>query len=239
VRLTLHAHALAHCYNHAQQGDTLQAAVTQFFHNGDCLRVDVIPPLLRLLEDLAAAIKASPKCRFYSSSLLLIYDGAGAVHCCSTHDSSSSSSANSSSTNSGTTAAAAAGATGKSSNSDGTKHRKHSTNSSSNSSSTTTNSSGSSRAKQPFTDPAAGASPAAAGSGAPAQVDVRMIDFANSLCTSRAALAGAAGGAASYDSGLDALHPEDGCLLGLRNIIAVLTEIHRGATCAATSPPSR
>jgi Inositol polyphosphate kinase len=198
--------------------------VTQFFHNGDCLRVDVIPPLLRLLEDLAAAIKASPKCRFYSSSLLLIYDGAGAVHCCSTHDSSATSG-----TSSRTVAAAAA--SGKSSNSDGTKHRKHSTNSSSNSSS--------SRAKQQFTDPAAGASPATVGSDSPAQVDVRMIDFANSLCTSRAALAGAAGGAASYDSGLDALHPEDGCLLGLRNIIAVLTEIHRGATCAATSPPSR
>jgi Inositol polyphosphate kinase len=214
--------------------------VTQFFHNGDCLRVDVIPPLLRLLEDLAAAIKASPKCRFYSSSLLLIYDGAGAVHCCSTHDSSS----NSSSFVNSSSAAAAAAASGKSSNSDGSKHRKHSSSNISSSSSSSSSSSdtttASSRAKQQFADPAAAGALTAAGSGdSPAQVDVRMIDFANSLCTSRAALAGAAGGAASYDSGLDALHPEDGCLLGLRNLIAVLSEIHRGASCAATSPPSR
>lgn len=47
-----------------------------FFDNGICFRSDILPPLVRMLEDLRASIKALPSYRYFSSSLLVLYDGA-------------------------------------------------------------------------------------------------------------------------------------------------------------------
>lgn len=123
-------------------GDTLEAAFTQFFYNGQQIRVDAIPPLLHLLEGLATILQSTSSCRFYSSSLLIIYDGA----------------------------IPAAGVTG------------------------------------------------------PPMVDVRLIDFANSLCT----LNPNHPPPSSFDAGHDgSVHPADGCMLGIQNIIELLKKIQR------------
>mmetsp|Transcript_11064 Transcript_11064/g.16500 ORF Transcript_11064/g.16500 Transcript_11064/m.16500 type:complete len:436 (-) Transcript_11064:62-1369(-) len=123
------------------QGETLESAIEEFFFDGESLRLDVIPPLLDLLVNLSTAIEtARSNCRFYSSSVLLIYDGA-------TH---------------------------------GDNFISH----------------------KP-------------------KVDVRMIDFANSLSTvSKTCL---------KDSSkfTNFHHPEDGCLLGIRNLVNILEGIHR------------
>lgn len=47
-----------------------------FFHNGICLRSDLFPILVAMLEDLQASIEALPTFRYYSCSLLIAYDGA-------------------------------------------------------------------------------------------------------------------------------------------------------------------
>ncbi|KAM3877525.1 inositol hexakisphosphate kinase 2-like [Diretmus argenteus] len=50
-------------------------ALFQFFHNGRKLRQELLSPVLRRLRDMQAALEACESYRFYSSSLLIIYDG--------------------------------------------------------------------------------------------------------------------------------------------------------------------
>lgn len=47
-----------------------------FLHNGVCFRSDLIPSLLSMVQELKMIIKRQASYRFYSSSLLIIYDGA-------------------------------------------------------------------------------------------------------------------------------------------------------------------
>uniref|UniRef100_A0A3Q3VR72 Kinase n=1 Tax=Mola mola TaxID=94237 RepID=A0A3Q3VR72_MOLML len=51
-------------------------ALFQFFHSGRRLRHELLSPVLRRLRDMQAALQACESYRFYSSSLLIIYDGA-------------------------------------------------------------------------------------------------------------------------------------------------------------------
>lgn len=50
-------------------------ALCQFFHNGRHLRQELLSPVLRRLREMQAALEACESYRFYSSSLLVIYDG--------------------------------------------------------------------------------------------------------------------------------------------------------------------
>ncbi|XP_028262628.1 inositol hexakisphosphate kinase 2-like [Parambassis ranga] len=51
-------------------------ALFQFFHSGRHLRHELLSPVLSRLRDMKAALEACESYRFYSSSLLIIYDGA-------------------------------------------------------------------------------------------------------------------------------------------------------------------
>ncbi|XP_054640776.1 inositol hexakisphosphate kinase 2-like [Dunckerocampus dactyliophorus] len=51
-------------------------ALLQFFHSGRRLRHELLSPVLCRLRDMQAALEACESYRFYSSSLLIIYDGA-------------------------------------------------------------------------------------------------------------------------------------------------------------------
>lgn len=51
-------------------------ALYQFFHSGQRLRHELLSPVLRRLRDMQSALEACESYRFYSSSLLIIYDGA-------------------------------------------------------------------------------------------------------------------------------------------------------------------
>ncbi len=50
-------------------------ALYQFFHDGRRLRRELLSPVLRRLREMQAALEACESYRFYSSSLLIIYDG--------------------------------------------------------------------------------------------------------------------------------------------------------------------
>lgn len=50
-------------------------AIYQFFHDGRRLRHELLSPVLRRLREMQAALEACESYRFYSSSLLIIYDG--------------------------------------------------------------------------------------------------------------------------------------------------------------------
>ncbi|XP_061745739.1 inositol hexakisphosphate kinase 2b [Nerophis ophidion] len=50
-------------------------ALYQFFHDGRRLRRELLCPVLRRLREMQAALEACESYRFYSSSLLIIYDG--------------------------------------------------------------------------------------------------------------------------------------------------------------------
>lgn len=50
-------------------------ALYQFFHDGRRLRQELLSPVLRRLREMQAALEACESYRFYSSSLLIIYDG--------------------------------------------------------------------------------------------------------------------------------------------------------------------
>lgn len=50
-------------------------ALYQFFHDGRRLRRELLSPVLRRLREMKAALEACESYRFYSSSLLIIYDG--------------------------------------------------------------------------------------------------------------------------------------------------------------------
>ena len=49
--------------------------MTQFFHNGERLRTDVFPSLLDQLTRLLSVVSQLDSFRFFTSSLLIIYDG--------------------------------------------------------------------------------------------------------------------------------------------------------------------
>ncbi|KAM4721538.1 inositol hexakisphosphate kinase 2 isoform 1-T2 [Rhinophrynus dorsalis] len=50
-------------------------ALYQFFHNGKHLRRDLIEPVIKKLTELKVVLETQESYRFYSSSLLIIYDG--------------------------------------------------------------------------------------------------------------------------------------------------------------------
>lgn len=50
-------------------------ALYQFFHDGHRLRHELLSPVLRRLREMQAALEACESYRFYSSSLLILYDG--------------------------------------------------------------------------------------------------------------------------------------------------------------------
>jgi inositol-hexakisphosphate kinase len=52
-----------------------QQALRQFLHNGVQLRSDVLPPLIRRLEELVYVLGRQDTVRFYTTSLLLLYEG--------------------------------------------------------------------------------------------------------------------------------------------------------------------
>ncbi|KAJ9591769.1 hypothetical protein L9F63_001705 [Diploptera punctata] len=52
-----------------------QQALRQFLHNGTKLRSDVLPPLIRRLEELVYILGRQDAVRFYTTSLLLLYEG--------------------------------------------------------------------------------------------------------------------------------------------------------------------
>lgn len=51
-------------------------ALFQFFHSGRCLRRELLSPVLSRLREMQAALESCESYRFYSSSLLILYDGA-------------------------------------------------------------------------------------------------------------------------------------------------------------------
>ncbi len=51
-------------------------ALFQFFHSGRRLRRELLSPVLQRLKDMQAALETCESYRFYSSSLLIIYDAA-------------------------------------------------------------------------------------------------------------------------------------------------------------------
>lgn len=53
-------------------------ALHQFFYSGQRLRRELLSPVLHRLRDMQAALEGCESYRFYSSSLLIIYDGAPA-----------------------------------------------------------------------------------------------------------------------------------------------------------------
>lgn len=53
----------------------LKEALYQFFHDGQHLRGELLSPVLQRLHEMQAALEACESYRFYSSSLLIIYDG--------------------------------------------------------------------------------------------------------------------------------------------------------------------
>ncbi|CAJ1051396.1 inositol hexakisphosphate kinase 2-like [Xyrichtys novacula] len=55
-------------------------ALFQFFHSGRRLRHELLSPVLYRLRDMQAALQSCESYRFYSSSLLIIYDGAHQKH---------------------------------------------------------------------------------------------------------------------------------------------------------------
>ncbi|KAF3855908.1 hypothetical protein F7725_016631 [Dissostichus mawsoni] len=54
----------------------MQEALLQFFHSGQRLRRELLSPVIQRLRELQAALETCESYRFYSSSLLIIYDGA-------------------------------------------------------------------------------------------------------------------------------------------------------------------
>lgn len=62
-------------YGRSLTDDGLRRSLTQFFHNGERLRTDIFLPLLERLSRLLAVINQLDSYRFFTSSLLVIYDG--------------------------------------------------------------------------------------------------------------------------------------------------------------------
>ncbi|KAF4527415.1 hypothetical protein B566_EDAN015314, partial [Ephemera danica] len=52
-----------------------ERSLYQFLHNGNKIRADILPPLIRKLQELYSILEQQEAFRFYTSSLLLVYDG--------------------------------------------------------------------------------------------------------------------------------------------------------------------
>ncbi|KAK3909757.1 Inositol hexakisphosphate kinase 1 [Frankliniella fusca] len=50
-------------------------ALCKFLHNGERIRTDVLPPLIKRLEELLEVLHRQEAVRFYTTSLLLLYEG--------------------------------------------------------------------------------------------------------------------------------------------------------------------
>ncbi|CAF2371944.1 unnamed protein product [Rotaria sp. Silwood2] len=55
--------------------DGFRSALVEFFDNGRTKRLDVLPEIIERLESLYETINSLSKYRFYSGSLLIVYDG--------------------------------------------------------------------------------------------------------------------------------------------------------------------
>ncbi|XP_076361411.1 inositol hexakisphosphate kinase 1-like [Tachypleus tridentatus] len=64
-------------HGRALDEDGFQNTLYQFFHNGFTLRVGVIDTVIEKLQELRRALEKQHSFRFYSSSLLIIYEGCG------------------------------------------------------------------------------------------------------------------------------------------------------------------
>ncbi|XP_041080988.1 inositol hexakisphosphate kinase 1-like isoform X2 [Polyodon spathula] len=62
-------------YGRGLSNEGFQLALYQFMHNGSQLRKDLFQPILSKLRNLVAVLEKQASYRFYSSSLLIIYDG--------------------------------------------------------------------------------------------------------------------------------------------------------------------
>ena len=62
-------------YGRSLNDDGLRSSLVQFFHNGVRLRTEIFPPLLKCLNELLATVSQLNSFRFFTSSLLIIYDG--------------------------------------------------------------------------------------------------------------------------------------------------------------------
>lgn len=61
--------------------DGFRQALYQYLHNGKTLRTDLFQPILHKLQSLKAVLERQASYRFYSSSLLIIYEGKEADIC--------------------------------------------------------------------------------------------------------------------------------------------------------------
>lgn len=55
--------------------DGFRQALYQYLHNGKALRQDLLEPILNKLRSLKTVLERQASYRFYSSSLLIIYEG--------------------------------------------------------------------------------------------------------------------------------------------------------------------
>lgn len=62
-------------YGRGLSSDGFRQALYQYLHNGRCLRRDLFQPILSKLRRLKAVLEKQASYRFYSSSLLIIYEG--------------------------------------------------------------------------------------------------------------------------------------------------------------------
>ncbi|XP_029429672.1 inositol hexakisphosphate kinase 3 isoform X2 [Rhinatrema bivittatum] len=62
-------------YGRKLSADGFRQALYHFLHNGKCLRTDLLEPILLQLRTLKSVIEGQNSYRFYSSSLLIVYDG--------------------------------------------------------------------------------------------------------------------------------------------------------------------
>lgn len=62
-------------YGRSLSVDGFNEALRQFLHNGYHLRIDILPAILERLRSLEQVLQMQESCRFYTSSLLIIYDG--------------------------------------------------------------------------------------------------------------------------------------------------------------------
>ncbi|TNN44706.1 Inositol hexakisphosphate kinase 1 [Liparis tanakae] len=62
-------------YGRGLSSDGFRQALQQYMHNGRVLRRDLLEPILHKLRSLKAVLESQASYRFYSSSLLIIYEG--------------------------------------------------------------------------------------------------------------------------------------------------------------------
>ncbi|MEE6519638.1 hypothetical protein FKM82_017337 [Ascaphus truei] len=62
-------------YGRGLSAEGFQQALYQYLHNGLHLRQDLFEPILSKLQRLTSVLESQASYRFYSSSLLIIYDG--------------------------------------------------------------------------------------------------------------------------------------------------------------------